>query len=160
MSNRSFAWKWALALMLVAAGLGAADVANLSGTWKLNVAKSSWGKKPKPQSVTLQIEHQEPMLRYSGTAVSGTAAEDVHPFRFDGAIDGKEYPAETLYGPGYTSIKRLNSTTILEETRSKNGQFVETTRNTISSDGREMTRRIGLKTPNGHSSWTEVYEKQ
>ena len=40
---------------------------SLSGTWNLDVGKSSWGKKAQPLSVVVQIDHNEPRFRYTGT---------------------------------------------------------------------------------------------
>ncbi len=115
----------------------AAQVPNLTGTWTLNAARSSWGSKEKPAAINLQIEHREPMLKYDGLVV------DVHgegrAFRFEATLDG---------------------TTTQSEFHSTNGLIVEEGLTRISRDGKVLTHRVRLTDPNGTLSWTEVYEKR
>jgi hypothetical protein len=144
-----------LACVAPAAWLRAADVANLSGKWVLNVQKSDWGKKPKPQSAEVIVEHQEPQLRYKGTVVTGANGES-RSFEYTGAIDGKEYS----YRDGKAVVKRVDARTTSSEYRSSDGRTVEQARTTLSADGKTLTRRITARDPEGRSSWTEVYEKQ
>ena len=156
--------KTLVALSVIAIGVGicaAADQSpqNITGTWNLNVNKSSWGKKLKPQSSTVHIEHNEPALKYSGTVVNATGEPNTN-FEFEGAIDGKPYPVKTPSGDGTRVYKRVDAHTVTAETKSNDGKFVETARNTVSKDGKVLTRKIQVKGPQGNSSWTEVYEKQ
>ena len=65
-------WSIRLALTFAIAIAGAQEVPNLSGTWHLNVQKSSWGKHAKPTSGIVMIEHHEPALKYSGNVDSKT----------------------------------------------------------------------------------------
>ncbi len=60
----------ALFLMFWASPLNA-KILNLTGTWKLNVEKSS-GKGPPPKGVMVKVVHKEPAYKYS---VTGTDAE-------------------------------------------------------------------------------------
>src|SRR6266436_1385416 len=86
--------RWFFVVAAMSASLLAADVANMSGTWILEVQKSKWNSKPPPQSVRITIEHNEPKLKYEGTI---TDANDVtKKFSFDGAIDGKDYNGITV----------------------------------------------------------------
>lgn len=136
----------------------AAEVPSLSGAWTLNLEKSRWGAKPKPSSVMLTIEHNEPTLKYRGTAVDATG--ESRDFSLEAAIDGKPYPVVRSYGEGTVVIRRLSATTIQSEFRSRDGRYQENTRTTLSGDGRTLTHRIRLRSPEGAASWTEVYEKQ
>jgi hypothetical protein len=133
----------------------AADAANLTGTWHLNVEKSKWGRKPKPQSAEVTVEHAEPRLHYKGTVVTGLNGES-RSFEFTGAIDGKEYP----FGDGKITVKRVDARTTAAEYKSSDGRTVDRTRTTISEDGRTLTRQISSRGPQGNLSWTEVYEKR
>jgi hypothetical protein len=137
--------------------LWAVVVPNLTGTWNLNGEKSHWGKKEKPAAVIVQIEHNEPAWKYSGTVTMPDSEQK--KFSYDGAIDGKEHDAISTYGPGKMSIKRLNRFTTVSSFHTNDGRFVETA-TTTSTDGRVMTRRMHLKSPDGEVSWVEVYEKQ
>ena len=77
-------------LALGATSLLGAGVVNTSGTWKLNVEKSDYGKRPKPKDITVKIEHKEPSLKYTVTGTDGEGKP--LNIEFSGAIDGKDYP--------------------------------------------------------------------
>jgi hypothetical protein len=133
--------------------LRAADP-SLSGKWFLNVEKSTWGKKQKPHSVVVTIEHSEPTLKYSGVVTADTDGGG-RPFEFSGAIDGKEYP----YRDGKIVIRRIDSHTTTSSYTSTDGTVTETARTTLSRDGKTLTRVIEGKGPEGRLRWTEVYER-
>jgi hypothetical protein len=146
-------WLWMGAAFLTAAPLG-----NMSGTWHLNVEKSQWGTTKKPHSVVLTLEHKEPFLKYQGTVVY--ANEDSRDFSFEGAVDGKEYPMVRSYGPGMITLKRVDVFTIESVYKSTDGEVIETTRTTLSMDGKSMTRKYRTRSPEGTKTWTEVYDKR
>jgi hypothetical protein len=146
-----------------AIAVASAQVPDLSGTWQLNVAKSGWGKHPKPTGGTVVIEHHEPALKYTGTVAvnNGTETTDgPRKFSFDGAIDGKEYPVMGTTGPGTMTIRRESPTTVVSELKSSQGAVLETARTTISADGKRLIREMKAKGPAGEMSWTEVYDRQ
>jgi hypothetical protein len=129
-------------------------VANLTGRWHLHVARSRWGKKQKPQSGEVTIEHSEPKLHYKGTVVAGLNGES-RTFEFTGSIDGKAYS----FGDGKITIKRVNERTTTSEYTSKDGQIVERARTSLPADGKTLTRQMTSRGPQGRLSWTEVYER-
>lgn len=135
-----------------------AQPVDLSGDWHLNVEKSRWGDVRKPVSVVVRIQHREPSLSYSGEVMY--ANEDVRDFGFDGAIDGKDYPVERSFGPGKIVMKRVDLTTVESVMKSDDGQYVESARTSVSQDGKTMTRRLRLQSPEGVKTWVEVYEKR
>ncbi len=137
----------------------AAQVADFSGTWQLNVEKSRWGKARKPVSVVVNITHKDPVLEYSG-AVMDEVAEAARPFHFGGTINGKEYLTSRSYGDGMITLKWETKNTVLGHFKSADGLFVETTRTSLSRDGKTLTRRIRVKGPDTDLSWTEIYEKK
>jgi len=147
-----------LSWLALSSGICAAQVANLTGTWKLNVQKSSWGKRPKPVSVLVNIEHREPLVKYFGTVVD--ASQEIREFNFSGTIDGKQYPTTTSFGEGKVTLSRVDQRTISADLRSDDAKFTQAITTTVSRDGRVMTRRLRIKAPDGPVSWTEVYEKQ
>jgi hypothetical protein len=147
------------ALLCLGLAAGAAENANFSGTWHLNVEKSRWGSKPKPVSVTLVIEHSDPKLHYRGTVTQ--SGENTRDFTFDGAIDGKEYPMTSAAGAGMATLRRVDANTIETDFRSTDGTRTENARTSLSRDGKVLTRTIREKTPEtGSKTWVEIYERR
>jgi hypothetical protein len=136
-----------------------AQVINITGTWRLNVEKSRWGKIQKPVSVVVTIEHNEPALKYSGTMVY-SEGEDTRTFSFDGAIDGKWYPGPRSYATGKLSMRRIDFRSMESTFRSDDGQWTEHIRTVISRNGKELRRTIRRTGPEGNLNWTEVYDKR
>lgn len=153
-----------LALALFTFSLVAAEVANMSGTWRLNVAKSKWGNHPKPASIEVTIQHHEPEFQYQGNVVapngvSGNAGENGLTFAFQGAIDGKDYPVTGTLGAGMMNIRRVSPNTVISEYKSSDGRLTETAKTTVSSDGKTLTQDMEEKGPKGTVHWTEVYDR-
>jgi hypothetical protein len=145
------------AFLSVALGVCAGQPANLSGSWHLNIEKSRWGSKVQPLSVTLIIEHQEPILRYRGTVTH--VNEDTRDFTFEGAIDGKPYAMVASGSVGTVVLHRVDANTFDSVFRNADESYMETARTWLSRDGRLLTRQIRLRTPEGTQTWTEVYER-
>jgi hypothetical protein len=147
------------ALLSAAVAAGAAENANLTGTWHLNVAKSRWGSKPKPVSVVLVIDHKDPAFHYRGTVTE--SGDNTRDFTFDGAIDGKEYPMVSAAGPGMATLRRVDANTIETDFRSSDGSRTENARTSLSRDGKVLTRTIREKAPEaGSKTWVEIYERR
>jgi hypothetical protein len=142
-------------------GLLMAQAPDLSGTWRLNVEKSVWGKHPKPSGATVTIEHHEPAFKYSGKVVMGLGSEtaDQRSFHFDGAVDGKEYPVTGSAGEGKLTVRRIDQHTIASELRSQDGKVLETAKTTVTRDGKQLVREVKAAGPNGDISWTEIYDR-
>lgn len=155
---RGIAWKLTGCTAL-SVGSCLAQVANLTGTWDLNVGKSRWGRVQRPLAITVIIEHHEPALKYTGTIVY-SAGEDTRTFGFEGAIDGKDYPITRSFGSGKIRIRRLDSRTTESVFRSDDGLWEEYARTSISADGKSLRREIRRKGPPGEMRWTEVYDKR
>ena len=156
-------WHISLALSFAMAA-ASAQVADISGTWHLNVDKSSWGKHTKPNGGTVRIEHHEPTLKYSGTIEVRNGTETSpgeSTFSFTGAIDGKEYVVTGISGSGKMTFRRVNMRTIESELKSSDGTVVETAKTTVSADGKRLTRELKRGGGSGGElSWTEVYDRQ
>ena len=147
------------ALLFIGLAAGAAENANFSGTWHLDIEKSRWGSKPKPVSVTLVIEHNDPTLHYRGTVTQ--SGENTRDFTFEGAIDGKEYPMTSAAGAGMATLRRVDANTIETDFRSTDGTRTENARTSLSRDGKVLTRTIREKTPEaGSKTWVEIYERR
>jgi hypothetical protein len=134
-----------------------ADPVNLSGAWQLNVKRSTWSAKPRPNKVVLTIEHAEPKFKYSGEVESADGA--VSNFAFDGAIDGREY---NLTDSGLThkmSVRRVSDDTITAQVRFADAKSEEFSTTKLADDGKTLVRTIRLKTPEGNVRWREIYER-
>jgi hypothetical protein len=139
-------------------GVAAAQPANITGSWHLNVEKSRWGSTPKPVSVNLEIKHNEPQLQYQGSVLY--ANEDRRDFGFSGAIDGNPYAMSRSFGSGNIVMSRVDPLTVNSVFRTSDGYYEETAKTSVSKDGKVMTRALRLKTPEGTTTWTEIYEKR
>ncbi len=132
----------------------AACAASLSGTWKLDVAKSKWGAKEKPAGGEITVQDRGREIAVSGTMQHAT--EESGRFEYSGPVDGKPHPA----GGGSITLTRVDPETLESVWKSQDGRYVETSRTTISNDGRRLTRAVDLKRPGGEVKWTEVWDKQ
>jgi hypothetical protein len=150
-----------LPLLVLACTTLSADVANMSGNWALNVKRSTWRDKPSPVRVDLVIQHNEPAFKYSGTA-QAPDERDASTFEFSGAIDEKEYPVkENGNASRKARFKRTADNTVEGVYIGPDGKTAESTRTTLSRDGKTLVRRVQVKLPDGRvSTWTEVYEKK
>ncbi len=129
--------------------LSAADVADMSGNWILNIQRSKWHSASKPDSGRLVIEHQEPKLKYERTFT--TATVDDKSMTFDGAIDGKDHNG--------IIATRLSPFSILFTRKAEDGTSLEITV-TMTKDGGHLVRRIQSSGPSGRLTWTELYDKE
>jgi hypothetical protein len=154
-------WRAAAPLFL-ALGIALAQTPDLSGTWKLNVEKSVWGKHPKPSNATVTIEHREPSFKYSGVVTTGLGSEnaDRRSFSYEGMIDGKEYPLSGSAGEGTVVLRRVSANTITSERKGPDGKLLETARTTLTGDGKRLVREVKATSPAGEVSWTEIYDRQ
>src|SRR4051794_1104932 len=110
--------------------LTAADVADLSGNWILNVARSRWHGMPPPASGRLAIEHREPNLKYESTITAADGKTET--FIFNGSVDAKDHAGITA--------TRLSPLSVLL-TKTEGGTTREIT-NTITKDSNHVIRRI------------------
>ncbi len=142
-------------LCLAACGPKAPD---LSGNWKLNVGKSKWGKVNKPTSVILEIQHNDPALKYSGRVVDSDS--EGREFSFEGAIDGREYPVHGAFADGKIVFVRKPGNVITSTFHSNDALLSETAETSVSADGKTLTRHVRLRRPDSDLTWTEIYERQ
>jgi hypothetical protein len=150
--------KWlTVAFLSLATNLTAADTVNMSGAWRLNVAKSHWGSRPKPVSVSLNIQHSEPELAYTGVIIY--SGEEMRPFSFTGAIDGTPYAMARSFGSGTAVLRRTTPASFRSVFRTSDGTSVETTETSITPDRKTLIRRIRLVAPGLTSTSTEIYER-
>ncbi len=151
--------KAVLSVLLALSIASAADVANMSGNWKLNVKKSKFDKAA-PTNVTLHIEHNEPALKYSGS-VTGSQEGQPDTFAFDGAIDEKIYPVKEGADTGRTiKFKRKSANTVESWSSDRDHISEEYAVTTVSGDGKSLVRTMSVKHKDGTKrNWVEHYDK-
>ena len=129
------------------------------GTWKLNVAKSTFSPGPAPKSGTTKIEAAGAgaKLIVDQTAADGAARH----WEFTADYDGKDVPI-TGNNPDADTVARtrVNANTV-ETISKKAGKVVTTQQSTVSADGK--TRTVTTKGVNAAGKTVNnvaVYERQ
>ena len=131
---------------------------NLTGTWKLNVAKSKYTGIPAPKEVTVTYSPSGAGWKYEAKGTSADGKPSIITFSYskddtDMPMTGYPY-ADTL------SLKGGNtdsSTGIFKRA----GKQIGTADRTISKDGKTMTVNATLTLPDGKkASYMTIYEKQ
>ena len=130
-----------------------------TGTWHLNLAKSTFDPGPAPKSQTRVYEMAHDVLKSTTTSVQvdGTKSVSSYSARFD----GQDAPASG--SPVYDTIAltRVDGNTF-DATLKKAGKIVQTARNAVSADGKTMTVTVnGADAATGRKFTTiMVFEKQ
>jgi hypothetical protein len=116
------------------------------GTWKLNLAKSTFSPGPAPKSqMRAYVATADGIdMMYTGVAADGSAVNGKSTFKYD----GKDYPITGSPDFDVLSLKRINATTI-ESTQKKAGKPTGTTVRTVSGDGKVMTLKSKGTSANG-----------
>jgi hypothetical protein len=147
-----------LMLILITAAVMLSPADSFMGTWKQNMAKSTYSPGPAPKSATYThsqdgdwISQKCDFINAEGKLISTTT-------RFK--RDGKEYPYTSFSGAQKTiTSKRINART--NEAMVKYGTEKETVRDVLSADGKTITRTITGTDTKGHQiRESQVYEKQ
>lgn len=132
---------------------------NMLGTWKLNVAKSTFSPGPAPRSNTIKIERWEngQIAISDGIDAQGKPTHTEQPTKFD----GKDYPRKGAPAANTTrSYKAIDHRTY-ESVEKIDGKVTITTRMVISPDGK--TRTLTAKGTDAQGRMVNdvtVYEKQ
>ncbi|HET8923757.1 MAG TPA: hypothetical protein VFN26_12280 [Candidatus Acidoferrum sp.] len=159
MRTRSIAFAIA-ALLLVAltAYVSTAAADDMSGTWKMNSAKSKFSPGPAPKELTVKIEADENHFKINadGTNDDGTPLH----VAYDAKFDGKDYPATGLANADSVSVKRLKGGGI-ESQQKKGGQVLITVTSVVSKDGKTRTSTWKGKDAQGRDiNNVVVFDKQ
>jgi hypothetical protein len=150
----------ALAICLVAPTLMKADASALVGTWKLNVAKSTFSGATAPKNMTRTITADGDNVTYSfdGTAADGSPLK----YSFTVKYDGKDY-ATTGTGPNgsdHINLKQVNSH-MTQGTLKIGDKVVATVHTTVSHDGKTTTvNSKGTDKDGKPVKQNQVYDKQ
>jgi hypothetical protein len=131
-----------LLIALVSAGFmavgSAAFAADASfGTWKLNVAKSTYSPGPAAKSQIAKVEAWgEDGVKYSSDLV-GPDGKSTR-MEFQAKFDGKDYPFTGNPDADVIALKRIDGNTIESVSKLK-GKVTLTVRGVVSSDGKTRT---------------------
>jgi hypothetical protein len=158
-----FLFMIALALALSATIVFAADT--MSGTWKINIAKSKFSPGPAPKSGTRTNTAVDGGMKVvtDGVNSEGKKTHNEYTVKFDGKdypekpmIDGKPNPD----GADMISMKKIDDYTY-ETTTKKAGKVLTVTRIVVSKDGKTTTATSTGKNAKGETvNNTVVAEKQ
>lgn len=128
------------------------------GTWKLNVAKSTYSPGPAPKSMTVVFAAAGQGVKFSLESVSADGSKSA--WASTANYDGKDVPFTGSATVDTTSLKRINATTV-EETRKKGSKVVRTLTRVVSADGKSFTVTVKGTNDQGQAiNNVEVYEKQ
>lgn len=146
-----------LALLSFTGTLLAADV--FTGTWKLNVAKSTFAPGTEVKDVTVVVAEQGGNLAVTATGTTG----DGKPISVKYTIPEKggavNYTEGAPPSGATATTKRVNARTI-DSTSSLNGKEVGSTHAVVSADGKTLTRTVkGVDAQGKPFENTEVYER-
>jgi hypothetical protein len=139
------------AMVLAAQAYGAP---NLTGVWKLNLAKSDYGPVPPPETMTRTINHNDPSLQIS-TYQKGAQGEATTELKY--TTDGK--PAENKGSKGTAAWD--GNKLVVDSVREMQGaelKFHEVW--SLSADGKVLTINNHLTAPQGEFDLTLVFDKQ
>ena len=119
------------------------------GTWKVNLAKSTYSPGPAPKSSVVTIEPAGNGVKLMVDAV-GADDKATHT-EYTVAYDGKDVKATVGSLPGGADTiawKRIDANTV-EGTAKLNGKVITTTRYVIAPDGKTRTVTATGTTPDG-----------
>ena len=131
---------------------------NLSGEWKLNLAKSDYGKFPTPISVTRKIDHIGSKL-ISITTQKGTQGDVTSKLTY--TTDGKESVNEVAGGQSKGTAQWIGGMLIVESSREFQGAMLKQKEIwRLSPDGKVLTIDSHVSIPNGEFDVKQVFDKQ
>ena len=121
-----------------------ADIATLSaqasdprmGTWKLNVAKSTYSPGPAPQALTVKVEPSGQGEKATAEFVNADGTRTTTQYTAN--FDGKDNPLTGSQIADTVSLKRIDARTT-DRTDKKGGKVAQTLRRVVSKDGKTMT---------------------
>ncbi len=149
-------WGVCAGLLLTSSAVLAAD--HWLGTWKLDVAKSTFSPGPAPKSLTVTFAATPEGIKFTS---DGVDAED-KPIQgqFVSKFDGKEVPYEGNPNADMASPKKINDRSYSNPWK-KEGKVTITAHVLVSKDGKTLTVHQTGKNAKGEAvKTTEVFEKQ
>ncbi len=125
---------------------------NLSGSWKCDVEKSTWGTSNPPPDLTFKIRQQGQEM-FMTQVVAGETEE----FRF--ITDGRENVNHFSQGTLKSRMTWQGSVLAVESTLG-DGEVTLSDRLTLSAGGNTLRINRRMKAPDGESDWVLILEKE
>ena len=140
---------------VIAAGIDADPVV---GTWKLNLAKSTFGGGPALKSQVRTYSQSARVITLKMTTVSADGKETTTQTTY--SLDGKDYPS--VGNSDFDSLSGMKiDTNTTEFSLKRAGKPVGTIRRTVSKDGQTLTLNLVITNANGvQLSQLTVFDKQ
>lgn len=153
------AWIGLTVALVIGATLLAQAKEPLSGTWKLNVAKSKFSPGPASKSGTSKWEVTQDSVRLTVDTVPASG-EPIH-YEASGKFDGKDNPIKGNNPDGDSvAFSKIDSHTY-EAVNKKGGQITITGRIVVAADGKtRVTTQTGKNGKGETVHNTLSYEKQ
>lgn len=146
--------------MLTVAALATAQPTDpFVGTWKLNVAKSTYSPGPAPKSVT--STYAVAGKGYKVSVIMEPASGPTQEWSYTSNLDGKDAPVSgNSPNADMTAVRRIDANT-LEVVNKKGGKVTTTLRQVVSADGKTRTvTTTGTDAKGQTVNNVAVYEKQ
>jgi hypothetical protein len=144
-----------LFLVLASAPIaGGQNKTNVSGTWKMNAAKSKF-ERGGPSAITIKFDQQASNLRETLT-LTNERGEQTHNFTY--TLDGKE-SAQKLESMEIMTTARWEGDSLNLEFKNNEG-FSFLRKISLSDDGKTMTMHVKQTNPNGTVNDIVVLERE
>jgi hypothetical protein len=133
---------------------------NLSGTWKLNAAKSDFGQIPPPASQTNTIEDSEPSVKIAIDQKGGMMGDTAYTVSL--STDGKETTFPGMGGAPVTCTSHWDGAALVVNSKTSfQGADITIKDNyTLSADGKALTETTHIESGMGNFDETLLYDKQ
>jgi len=146
----------ALVIMALSANANAADKPNFSGEWKINPTKSEFGPAPLPEKFVRKIEHVEPSISIVEDQVNaGTPSTTTRKVTTDGKAQTFEMNGAQVKASAAWADTALIATTAVD---SLGVTFKD--RMSLSGDGKVLTSKVLIVSPQGEFEITVVFDRQ
>jgi hypothetical protein len=133
---------------------------NLSGTFKINAAKSNYGDFPAPEKYELKINHNDPNLQYTTTRSGFQGGEDL-TYELKYTTDGKESTNTIRNMEAKGTAKWDGDVLVIESTRNTpNGEFKIAERWSVADDGKALVIETRFSGGFGDASFKTHLDKQ
>jgi hypothetical protein len=147
---------WVLALLIGSGSAVAADKPDFSGEWKLNAESSFYGTAPEPASLIRKITHKDPSLIITEEQEMNGQKQ---VFARTMTTDGK--PADQqIMGTSVTCSAVWDGSALIVTSKAPEFGVVYNDHMTLSADGKTLTSKVQVSSPQGDMILLIVFDKQ
>jgi flagellar basal body rod protein FlgG len=123
------------------------------GTWKMDIAKTDFGKTAPPKSVTMTLTGTPTSKKWTIKSVAADGKSQTESY--NGAVDDRFYPI--IGDPDGATFAYMKDGSFA--TKDKSGKVVQTSTASLSPDGKTMTVHSIFHTPDGDVTRAAVFQK-